>query len=139
MRKIRLQVAGSGRHCRESNRTAFSSRENTSHINPIPTTIEIVVASPAPATPIGRPVSQPAISTGESSALISTETIWTSMVGLTTPVPRKAAPMLTSGNWSARPGRNQWRNVVPAATVAGSAPRRFMYQSTRPTPTSRGI
>ena len=41
--------------------------------------------------------------------LSATVPAWTTIVGLTTPVPRKAEPIATSANCSARPGVNQRR------------------------------
>ena len=41
---------------------------------------------------------------GAKTALSATERIWTTMVGFTTPVPRRAEPIEISVNCSARPG-----------------------------------
>ena len=74
-----------------------------------PTAMEIVVESPAPSTPSGRPVTQPAIMNGASSALSATLNTCTKIVGFTIPVPRSADPIDTSANCSASPGRHQRR------------------------------
>ena len=93
---------------------------------PTPTATEIELESPAPSTPSGLPVSQPAIMKGASAAFSATVNTWTKIVGFTIPVPRSADPMETSANWSPRPGRNQCRYRVPAATVSASAPSVLM-------------
>ena len=49
------------------------------------------VAIAAPATPSGRPVPQPKISTGASTMLMITVAVCTIMPGLKLPVPRSAA------------------------------------------------
>ncbi len=67
------------------------------------------VASAAPATPIGRWVSQPKISTGARSMLMMTVAVWTTMPGLKLPLPRSAAAIATIVNWSASAGTNQRR------------------------------
>ena len=54
---------------------------------------------------------------------MSTVSTWTTIAGLTIPVPRRAAPIVTIANWSASPGKNQWRYSVPAAAVAAVALR----------------
>ena len=66
-----------------------------------------MVANPAPATPIGRPVPQPATRTGVRTMLTSTVSICTTMVGLTMPVPCKVAPIAAIANWKPTVGRNQ--------------------------------
>jgi hypothetical protein len=67
------------------------------------------LASPAPATPKGCPVPQPAMSTGASTAFKMTVSTCTIMLGCTIPVPRSAEPMATTANCSARLGRNHHR------------------------------
>ncbi len=64
----------------------------------VPTKMAMSDASPAPATPIGRPVSQPNMRAGASTMLMSTVAVCTIMPGLKLPVPRSAAPMTTIGN-----------------------------------------
>ena len=96
-----------------------------------PTATEMEVESPAPATPMGRPVGHPAIMMGERMALRTTVMTCTRMVGFTIPVPRRAAPMEMRANWSPSPGRNHMRYVVPAAMVSASAPTRRMYAPAR--------
>ena len=81
------------------------------------------LASPAPATPSGRPVPHPAMRMGAKTTLSTTVSICTSMPGFTMPVPRKALPMDTSANWSASPGMYQRRYDVPAAIVSAFDPR----------------
>ena len=87
----------------------------------MPTAIDIELARPAPATPSGTPVPQPAIKTGASIVFSSTVKAWITMVGFTIPVPRSAEPITTCAKPSARPGRNQYRYVTPACCVAASA------------------
>ena len=83
-----------------------------------PAASEMELANPAPATPMGCPVPQPAIRTGAKMAFKITVNTCTTMVGWTIPVPRNAEPMTTIANCSARLGRNQCRYWIPAATVA---------------------
>ena len=94
-----------------------------------PAATEIVVASAAPATPSGLPVIQPAMSTGASSALRTTVSACTTIVGLTMPVPRSPDPMTARANCSASPGTNQKRKAVPASTIASFAAKKRMYGS----------
>jgi hypothetical protein len=90
-----------------------------------------VLESAAPATPIGWPVPQPAISTGASAALSTTVTSCTTMPGFTMPVPRRPETMMVMTNCIASAGMNQRRNVTPAARVGSSAPTTRMYASAR--------
>ena len=75
----------------------------------MPAATASVLASPAPATPRGWPVSQPAIRMGASSAFSSTVAICTIIVGFTTPVPRRPEIITMFTYCSASPGRNQAR------------------------------
>jgi hypothetical protein len=72
-------------------------------------TMAINEASAAPATPSGRPVPQPKMSTGARIMLMMTVAVWTTMPGLKLPLPRSAAAIATIANWSARAGTNQRR------------------------------
>ena len=54
-----------------------------------------VLASPAPAAPIGLPVPQPAMSTGARMMFNRTVIICRIIVGLTMPVPRSVANIAT--------------------------------------------
>ena len=66
--------------------------------------MDTVLASPAPATPSGRCVPQPAINIGASTVFNTTVSICTIMVGFTIPVPRKADAIATCANCNAMPG-----------------------------------
>ena len=59
----------------------------------------------APATPIGRPVPQPNISTGASTMLMMTVAVCTTMPGLKFPTPRSAAAIPTMPNCRLIAGR----------------------------------
>ncbi len=107
IRSNRPQTAGCGRNAPASNATYFSKRRKYTASSATPTPTDRELASPAPATPIAWPVPHPAISTGASTALSITVNTCTIIVGCTIPVPRSAEPMATSGNCSARLGRNQ--------------------------------
>ena len=97
-----------------------------------PTAMASELARPAPATPSGWPVPQPAISTGARMAFRNTVSTCTIMVGLTIPVPRSAEPMATTANCRPRLGRNQCRYSMPAATAAAaSAPKRAPCKAPR--------
>ena len=74
-----------------------------------PKTKAIKVARPAPRTPSGWCVSQPAISIGASTTFISTVKICTIMVGFTMPVPRSADAMEMSANCKPMAGTNHSR------------------------------
>ena len=75
----------------------------------VPARIARNVARPAPATPSGCPVPHPRISTGASAMFRITVRIWMPTVGVTTPLPRSAAPMATITNCSNIAGMNQFR------------------------------
>ncbi len=75
----------------------------------VPAATASVLASPAPATPIGFPVSQPPIRIGASSAFSSTVAICTTIVGCTTPVPRRPEIITMFTYCSASPGMNHAR------------------------------
>ncbi len=75
----------------------------------------------APATPRGRPVPQPKMSTGASAMFNATETLPTIMPGLKSPMPRNAAETATSANCRAMAGTNHHRNWRTSAAVAASA------------------
>ena len=75
----------------------------------MPTMMATSEAIAAPVTPIATPVPQPKIRTGASTMLIATVTIWTSIGARNDPVPRSAAPIVASRNWSASAPLNQSR------------------------------
>jgi hypothetical protein len=75
----------------------------------MPATIASSDASAAPATPSGRPVPHPKISTGARTMLMTIVAVWTTMPILKLPMPRSAAPIATSPNCSANAGMNQSR------------------------------
>ena len=78
-------------------------------------------ASAAPATPSGRPLSQPKISVGASTMLSSTVATWIAVGIFRSPIPRSAAPIATSGNCSDSAGTNHVRYSIPRAAVTASA------------------
>ncbi len=78
-------------------------------IHTTPTTIAISVATAAPTTPIAGAPSQPKMNTGASTMFRITVAVCTTMPGLKLPVPRSAAPMPMSPNWSAIAGTNHSR------------------------------
>ncbi len=116
---MRFQTFSCGCQSRESKPTYFSSLKKYQASSTMPTTIEIELARPAPATPIAKPVPQPAIRIGASAVFRSTVSAWIAIVGLTMPVPRNAEPMTTCAKPSARPGRNQYRYVTPCGLRRG--------------------
>lgn len=78
-------------------------------------------ASAAPATPSGRPVTQPKMRVGARIMLKTTVTIWITVGIFTSPMPRRAAPMATSTNWRNSAGTNQVRYCTLSEAVAASA------------------
>ena len=86
-----------------------------------PTATAISEASAAPATPNGWRVSQPNINVGASMMLRTTVATWMAVGTFTSPIPRRAAPMATSGNWRKRAGTKNVRYSTPSCAVSGSA------------------
>ena len=72
---------------------------------------------------------QPAMRIGARIVLITSVSTCTTIVGFTMPVPRSAEPIATIANCNAMPGRNQYRYVTPAWTVASSAAIDLTYAS----------
>ena len=87
----------------------------------MPAAIAISEASAAPATPSGRPLTQPKISVGASAMFSRTVATWIAVGIFMSPIPRSAAPRATSGNCSASAGTNQARYSMPRAAVTASA------------------
>src|SRR5687767_12198712 len=90
---IFFQASNLGRTCWASKRRYLSGEMNQVDIQTTPTTIEKSDETAAPATPNGRPVTQPKIRKGASTMLMTTVTVDTSIVGLKLPTPRSAAPI----------------------------------------------
>ncbi len=121
MRSIWRHKRGSGIQSARRKRRGLAARRKYAVNATQPTAMAMKEASAAPATPIGCPVAHPNRSVGASTTLRTTVPTWMAVGIFTSPVPRRAAPMATRGNWRNSAGTNQFRYWMPSAAVIASA------------------